>query len=231
MLRRGAAGAGLRRRGQPVEGLGRTGSWLQLAGERARHLRRRQGLLIDHRKRAETDGQILKFTRDGNFVLQIGKVGAQTGNSDTTRLGRAAGVEVMLQRTKSNRRQWNTHNRRVIVFDADTVAYKRHLGAYGKPSADADKPDLRRAAPPTAEQLQQFGNPVHCVRLSRDGTLYVCDRINDRVQIFRKDGTYVKEFAVEPRTAANGSVWDIVLSRDPDQRWIVLADGRNNQVL
>ena len=61
--------------------------------------------------------------------------------------------------------------------------------------------------------------------------LYVCDCINNREQVFRKDGAYVKEFAVEPRTAANGSVWDIVLSRDPAQRWIFLADGRNNQVV
>ena len=78
---------------------------------------------------------------------------------------------------------------------------------------------------------QQFGNPVHCVRIARDGLVYVCDRLNNRVQVFQKDGRYVKEFAVEVRTAGNGSVWDIVLSRDPQQRWLFLADGRNNQVL
>jgi len=90
---------------------------------------------------------------------------------------------------------------------------------------------LRRTAPPTAAQLMAFGNPVHCARVARDGMVYVCDRLNNRVQVFRKDGSYVKEFSVEPKTAGNGAVWDIVLSRDPQQRFLFMADGRNNQVL
>jgi len=178
----------------------------------------------------ESDGQVLKFTRDGRFVLQIGKVGPQTGNADLTRLGQAAGVEV----DDAAREVYvadGYYNRRVIVFDADTGAYKRHWGAYGKAPGDRDKPNTRRTAPPTREQLAQFGNPVHCVRIARDGLVYVCDRLNNRVQVFHKDGGFVKEFSVEPRTAGNGSVWDIVLSRDPGQRWLFLADGRNNQVL
>jgi hypothetical protein len=61
--------------------------------------------------------------------------------------------------------------------------------------------------------------------------VYVCDRLNNRIQVFRRDGTYVKEFTVEPATAGNGSVWDIALSRDPEQRYIFIADGRNNQVI
>jgi DNA-binding beta-propeller fold protein YncE len=71
---------------------------------------------------------------------------------------------------------------------------------------------------------------VHCVRLARDGLVYVCDRLNNRVQVFQKDGRFVKEFSVLPGTSGNGSVWDIVLSRDPAQRWLLLADGRNNRV-
>lgn len=177
----------------------------------------------------ERDGQILKFTRDGKFVLQIGKVGAQTNNADTTRLGKAAGVEVDAAANEVYVAD-GYQNRRVIVFDADTGAYKRHWGAYGKPPVDT-KPESRRTQPPTAAQLQQFGNPVHCVRVARDGLVYVCDRLNNRIQVFRKHGSYVKEFMVEPATAGNGSVWDIVLSRDPQQKWLFLADGRNNQVL
>jgi DNA-binding beta-propeller fold protein YncE len=178
----------------------------------------------------ENDGQILKFTRDGKFVLQIGKVGAQTGSADTTRLGKAAGVEVDVAANEVYVAD-GYQNRRVIVFDADTGAYKRHWGAFGKAPVDDPKPDLRRSAPPTAAQLQQFGNPVHCVRVARDDLVYVCDRLNNRIQVFRKDGSYVKELMVEPVTAGNGSVWDIVISRDPQQKWLFLADGRNNQVL
>jgi DNA-binding beta-propeller fold protein YncE len=176
------------------------------------------------------DGQVLKFTRDGRFVMQIGKVGAQTGSADLTRLGQAAGVEVDTAAREVFVAD-GYHNRRVAVFDADTGAYKRHWGAYGKAPVDYEKPNVRRSAPPTAAQQLHFGNPVHCVRLARDGLVYVCDRLNNRVQVFQKDGRYVKEFTVEPQTAGNGSVWDLVLSRDPAQRWLFLADGRNNQVL
>lgn len=178
----------------------------------------------------DNDGQIIKFTADGRFVLQIGKVGPQTGSADTTRLGRPAGVEVDLAAREVYVAD-GYHNNRVIVFDSETGAYKRHWGAYGKPPIGVDKPDGRRAAPPTAAQLTTFGSPVHCVRVARDGLVYVCDRLNNRVQVFRKDGSYVKEFTVEPATAGNGAVWDLVLSRDPQQRFLHMADGRNNQIL
>ncbi len=69
------------------------------------------------------------------------------------------------------------------------------------------------------------------MRLSNDGLVYVCDRVNDRIQVFRKDGTFVKEFRVEPQTLANGSVWDLVLSEDPTQMFIFIADGANNQIV
>jgi len=178
----------------------------------------------------ENDGQILKFSADGKFVLQIGRIGPQTSSADTTRLGAPAGVEVDGDANEVYVAD-GYQNRRVIVFDANTGAYKRHWGAYGKAPSDAEKPRARRALPPTPQELQQFGTPVHCVRIARDGLVYVCDRFNNRVQVFRKDGSFVQEFMVEPATAGNGSVWDIVLSRDPQQRWLHLADGRNNQVL
>jgi hypothetical protein len=177
----------------------------------------------------EQDGQILKFTKDGKLVLQIGKPGPQTGNADTTRLGQPAGVEVDPTAGEVYVAD-GYHNKRIIVFDATTGAYKRHWGAYGKPPVD-EKPNLRRTEPPTKAQLETFGNPVHCVRLSRDGLVYVCDRLNNRIQVFRRDGTFVKELPVEPATAGNGSVWDLALSRDPEQRLLILADGRNNQIL
>ena len=175
------------------------------------------------------DGQLIKFTRDGRFVMQIGKVGPQTGNADLTRLGQAASVEVDAPAHEVYVAD-GYYNRRVIVFDSDTGAYRRHWGAYGKPPSDADTPNTRRIAPPTAVELAQFGNPVHCVRIAKDGLVYVCDRLNNRVQVFTKLGKFVREFSVEPRTAGNGSVWDIVFSRDAAQRWLLMADGRNNQI-
>jgi sugar lactone lactonase YvrE len=69
------------------------------------------------------------------------------------------------------------------------------------------------------------------VRLSRDGLVYVCDRANDRIQVFHNDGKFVKEFRFEPQTLANGSVWDMVLSNDPAQRYMFIVDGANEQVI
>lgn len=171
-----------------------------------------------------TDGHILKFTQEGKFVLQIGKKGPLTNSADTSRLGRPADVAIDAEANEVYVAD-GYHNHRVIVFDADTGAFKRMWGAYGKPPTDA-KITYNPAAPPP----QQFGNPVHCVKLARDGLVYVCDRQNDRIQVFRKDGTYVKEFIVAKETLANGSVWDLALSIDAPQHFLFNADGANNEV-
>ena len=112
-------------------------------------------------------------------------------------------------------------NRRIIVFDSDTGAFRRMWGAYGGKPADT---------PPRGSPRRQFSTPVHCVKLARDGLVYVCDRRNDRVQVFRKDGHFVSEFSVAPRTAGMGSVWDLDFSADAAQRLMFVADGTNNLV-
>ena len=160
------------------------------------------GIHIDHKgfvwlaANGEQDGHILKFTRDGKFVLQIGKPGPQTNSTDTTRLGRPAHM-VVDPATNEVYVADGYYNHRVIVFDADTGAYKRHWGAYGKPPTDDKLPPYN----PSAAPAQQFSNPVHCVRIAQDGLVYVCDRANDRIQVFRKDGSFVKEFFVEKNDA------------------------------
>ena len=77
---------------------------------------------------------------------------------------------------------------------------------------------------------QQFRNPVHCAEPTNDGLLYVCDRVNDRIQVFQKDGKFVNELIVAPQTLGAGSAWDIALSKDPGQAYIYLADGVNERV-
>ena len=83
---------------------------------------------------------------------------------------------------------------------------------------------------PGAPLAQQFRNPVHCAEPTNDGLVYVCDRPNDRIQVFRKNGTFVKEKIIAPLTRGDGSVWDIAFSRDPQQKYIYLADGKNEKV-
>jgi DNA-binding beta-propeller fold protein YncE len=118
------------------------------------------------------------------------------------------------------------YNHRVIVFDADTGAFKRMWGAYGKPPTD----EKLAAYNPAAAPSPQFGNPVHCVRIAKDGLVYVCDRANDRIQVFHKDGTFVKEMFVEKNTLANGSMWDLEIWQDANQSFLINVDGANNEV-
>ena len=169
------------------------------------------------------DHHLLKFTRDGKFILQIGKPGKSEGSNSRTQLGRPAAIDSDAAANEIFVGD-GYGNRRVIVFDATTGAYKRHWGAYGA------VPNDDKVAPykPGAEPSKQFGNP-HCVRRTRDGLLYVCDRPNNRVQVFLADGTYVREFFIDPPTLT-GPVADLVTSRDAGERFIFAADGSNSEI-
>jgi DNA-binding beta-propeller fold protein YncE len=170
------------------------------------------------------DGQVLKFTQDGHFVLQIGHPARGAASNDTTRLGRPADVAVDPVAHEIYIAD-GYGNRRIIVFDSETGAYKRHWGAYGGRPADVAERHDPKGKPP-----RQFGTPVHCVKLARDGLVYVCDRANDRVQIFHKDGAFVAEWLIAPQTLGLGSVWDLGLWPDAGQSLVFNADGENNQV-
>ena len=83
---------------------------------------------------------------------------------------------------------------------------------------------------PDAPLPQQFRNPVHCADPANDDHVYVCDRQANRIQVFRKDGTFVNEVRIAPRTFGDGSTWDIAFSRDPEQKYMYVADGKNMKV-
>ena len=82
---------------------------------------------------------------------------------------------------------------------------------------------------PAGTPSKNFSTP-HCVIVSNDGLVYVCDRVNDRIQVFHKDGTYVKEIFIDPQTRRSGSVWDMTFSRDPQQTYIYMANGVNEKI-
>ncbi len=171
------------------------------------------------------DAHILKFTKDGKFLMQVGHHGKNAGSNNLENFGRVAKIWVD-PKTNEAYVADGYLNKRVAVLDADTGKMKRYWGAYGNKPDDADlgKYDPK-AAPP-----QQFRNPVHCVERSNDGLVYVCDRQADRVQVFKPDGTFVKEGFYAKETLGSGSAWDLAFSKDPQQRYIFLADGTNEKV-
>lgn len=191
------------------------------------------GITVDERDRVwvsgngANDAHILAFTRDGKFLRQIGHSGQMAGSNDTANLGHP--TQVRLDNASGSvfvSDGENSQNHRVIVFDSDTGAYQRHWGAYG---ARPDDAAVAARVDPQGPAPRQFGT-VHCVRIARDGLVYVCDRGNNRFQIFRTDGTFVREQFIARDTRGAGSVWDIEFSLDPRQRFMFVADGTNEKV-
>jgi DNA-binding beta-propeller fold protein YncE len=174
---------------------------------------------------AYADNQVIKFTQDGKFLMQIGHPFKSKGSNDPENLKGPAKTFID-PKTNELYVADGYGNKRVIVFDADSGKYKRHWGAYGHKPDDTDMGNYN----PDAPIDQQFRSPVHCAQLADDGLLYVCDRVNDRIQVFKKDGTFVKEQIIEKRTLGDGSVWDIAFSKDPEQKYIYLSDGANEKI-
>jgi NHL repeat len=167
------------------------------------------------------DSMVLKFTIDGKFVKQLGKRGPLTSSTDLSQFGLVGGLELDAKANEIYAAD-GYGNHRVAVLDADTGDIKRIWGAYGKPPTDDNVPAYNADAP-------QFANPVHCIALAKDGLVYVCDRSNNRVQVFHKDGSFVRQYVFDPSTKGSGSAWGLAFSPlDKKQNYFVLIDGTNN---
>lgn len=221
--------------------------WVELPGSRLNLLASRSvvpevahggahGLSIDHKGNVwagthSTEGggrdtvfsSLAKFTRDGKLLIQKGKHGQSKGNADTDNFAQPTQVAFDPAANEAFVSDGYT-NRRVIVLDADTMAFKRMWGAYGRPPSDEPMAPRKAGDPPP----QQF-RLAHCIKMSRDGLLYVCDMSSRRFQVFRKDGTFVSE-AFPSGIDGTGSVDDVAFSSDPEQRFIYVADGQNRKV-
>ena len=189
------------------------------------------------------DSHILKFTKDGKFLLQVGKKGARRkegagagnqegqvagfvgGSNDPVSFGRVAKIFVDAKANEAYVADGYL-NKRVAVLDADSGKIKRFWGAYGNKPDDTPLPPYNPSNPPA----QQFYNPVHCADMSVDRLIYVCDRVGDRLQVFTPEGKFVKEQWYEKNTLNAGSVWDIAFSKDAQQKYIFMADGVNEKV-
>lgn len=188
------------------------------------------GITVDHQGNVwlagngAKDTQILKFDGAGKFLFQIGKHGVHNGSNDVENFWQPTKI---WEDTAANEMYVGDGygNRRVIVLDVATGKYKRHWGAYGNKPSDEPVPGYNPKNPPS----KQF-NTVHCAIVSNDGLVYVCDRVNDRIQVFRKDGTFVREAFIDPDTYRSGSVWDLTFSRDPQQTYIYAANGVDEKI-
>ena len=122
-------------------------------------------------------------------------------------------------------------------MDADTGHVKRFWGAYGnKPddsvfeNASVTGDQKATGYDPQAPPAQQFRHAVHCVMVSKDDFVYVCDRQSDRIQVFTKEGKFVKEAFIAKDTRTPASVWDIAFSADPQQTYLYVGDGENELI-
>ncbi len=189
------------------------------------------GLSLDHMDNVwiggngPGDSHILKFTHDGEFIMQVGTPGMDANSAATDHFGRVAKISFDADANEAYVAD-GYGNKRVAVIDMDTGELKRYWGAYGNEPSDEN---LGRYDP-SAAPAQQFRNPVHCADPSDDGLIYVCDRPNDRIQVFQTDGTFVDEVFLAPNTLGDGSTWDIAFSKDPEQRFMYVADGKNMRV-
>jgi sugar lactone lactonase YvrE len=184
---------------------------------------------------APADAHLFKFARDGKFLRQIGTPGKMDGPDSRTTLNRpsavafdAAANEVFVA---------DTGNRRIVVFDADSGEYKRHWFAYGEKTGGAAPPPYAPGDPPA----KSFRD-VTCIEIARDGTVYVCDRSSNRIQVFQKNGTFVREAIISKNTlgatvsgqfgvvSSYGSAWDLAFSSDAQQRYVFVANGHDKKV-
>jgi DNA-binding beta-propeller fold protein YncE len=215
------------------------------------------GMFVDHNDfvwtTARESNLVLKFTRDGQLVMTVGRFDETGGSNHTELMGRPSEIWV----DPANNEAYIADgygNRRVIVIDGETGAYLRHWGAYGRRPEDPAgggggggggrgggqgeaQPQPVPEAPP-----QQF-RTVHGIAGSRDGLIYVADRANNRVQVFRKNGEYLMERILRPhcgveeqatwvpdRPCGNEAAFSVGFSPDAAQQFLYVADGGSHMI-
>jgi len=219
---------------------------------------RLQTIAVDRQKNVYLSGTtpgdgIIEFTRDGKFVRDFGRRGAKIpadqvkqDNQQTAVFPPGIGSFELDEAAREVFISDGFLNKRILVYDLDTFEFKRGWGGHGIPLSEVDNnptPDYDISGPPPDQM--QFAPALHCVHFSRDGLVYVCERGSDRVQVFTKQGKFVRQWFVHPSTQSRGpncggiwsttappcgTVYHLALSSDPQQRYVFVADGTNNMV-
>jgi hypothetical protein len=185
---------------------------------------------------ARSGDTLLKFTADGKFISDFGHRGPAVEQQDQQKQDNQQ-TALLLRGTAAAELDEAAHelyiadgylNKRMVVYDSDTGAFKHGWGAYGVPLNQIDN-DALPPRVPGAAPAKQFRQPVHCVHISNDGLVYVCDRGGDRIQVFTKQGKFVKEFPVA-NNSGNNTAGSINFSPDPQQKYLYVADMMNSVV-
>lgn len=187
---------------------------------------------------ARAGDTLLKFTADGKFLADFGHRGPALSQEESAQQKQDnQRTSLLLRGVAAAELDEDAHelyiadgylNKRLIVFDSDTGAFKRGWGAYGIPLSEVDNDPLPPRAP-GAPPAKQFREPVHCVHISNDGLVYVCDRGGDRIQVFTKQGKFLKEFPVA-NNSGSGTAGSLNFSPDPQQKYIFISDMMNSVV-
>jgi DNA-binding beta-propeller fold protein YncE len=187
------------------------------------------GIFVDHNGfvwvGTHMHHRVMKFSREGKLVMTIGQYDKNAGSNDTTLLGGPSGIWVD-PKTNEIFISDGYRNRRVVVFD-QSGKYLRHWGAYGEKPDDTEKFDPKTMM--SGALPKQFSTP-HGITGSRDGKIYVADRRGNRIQVFEQSGKFVAEKIIAPATLSSGSSFVPVLSNDPQQQWLYVADGTNHKI-
>lgn len=202
-----------------------------------------------------SDDMLLKYTNKGKLLLEIGGRSVSTGSTDPKSVNKPGDIFVS-PKTNEIYAADGYGNRRVIVFDADTGAFKRMWGAFGKPPVDdagsggrgasggplptpgaapAREGGAGRGAAPaldtTGDGSPTFSSPVHSVVVSNDDIVYIGDRSNRRFQLFTPQGKYITQMFINRAGPSAGSVCGLAFSPDNDQQFLYVADFGNSHIV
>jgi hypothetical protein len=190
---------------------------------------------------------ILKFSHDGKLLWDFGHRPPQGGKETNQN------TDWMVSKGRFNldqdaREIYIINQKRVVVYDMDTGAFKRGWGGHGMPLSEITNDPIPSykftGAPPPDEK--NFVPDLHFAEIDKDGLVYVGERGQDRISIYTKQGKWVKDYYVAPNTPSQraqdcgglaltklppcGTTYKMVFSKDPEQKYMYVADGTNNVV-
>ena len=180
---------------------------------------------------------LLQFTPDGKFLRDFGHRGPavpanqlKANNQQTDYFVHSPANPTIDPEARELYLEDAAPNRRILVYNLDTGAFKRGWGGHGTPLSEIDNGpilpfDLN--GPP----IKNFTPPIQCVKISRDGLVYVCNRGGDSIQVFTKQGKFLKEFFMHRMTAKGGTrINDLAFSADPTQKYMYVSDPTNGMI-